>query len=376
MDQPLHLQGTQGATLHASYPSTHPDRLCDWTVTSVTGAVDTLEYSEWVASLPSRIESVSILNTLLFPYLVIILIVIWAFGLNIRSSSFPIRRAADASGKTWLKDLVDLVVYVAGFTAICDGSQKSCVALYAFKAALGGGLLDSAGMLLTFALVFNNQMIPGIALSLAYAFWAPNLSILPWRQTATASRYPNYKAILANLRPEHGAARMQRRAGAEQEDGICAVCWSSHKAPLELSGKVDDLLCSGCLARVHEAHRYIKIKLLEFIIACIGAHWALTLIDFALNIYKGSYQDAAIDLFLAVPLRLIVDRHFRISSAASGGYLASWQTRTLAFHALNLVAFACRLVYRLRQLDQATFFDGEFISGLEVATAVTLKRSG
>jgi hypothetical protein len=84
MDRPLHPLGTQEVLLHASYPPTHPDRLCDWTVTSVTGELppDTLAYSEWFASLPSRIETVSILNTLAFEYLAIALIVVWAMGLS------------------------------------------------------------------------------------------------------------------------------------------------------------------------------------------------------------------------------------------------------------------------------------------------------
>ena len=80
MDKPLHPQGTQDVLLHASYPPTHPGRLCDWTVTSATGELpaDAQAYSEWFASLPSRIETVSILNILAFEHLVNVLVVVWA----------------------------------------------------------------------------------------------------------------------------------------------------------------------------------------------------------------------------------------------------------------------------------------------------------
>ena len=97
------------------------------------------------------------------------------------------------------------------------------MALYAFWAALGGGLLDSVGMLFVFALVFNNQMVPGIGLSVAYVTWAVILNRLPWR----SSRLPNYKDLLANLRPADDMARKQRRIGdeeEEEEEGNCLVC--------------------------------------------------------------------------------------------------------------------------------------------------------
>jgi hypothetical protein len=287
MDKPFHPQGTQEILLHASYPPTHPDRLCDWTVTSVTGE-----------------------------------------------------------------------------------------------------LLDSACMLLVFALVFNNQMLPGICLSLAYVTWVASLSRLHWRHTATAGRLPNYKAFLASLRPMDDTTRKQNPVGEEQDDRNCMVCWSSDDVPLELPCKRNHLICSDCLARLHESHRYqcpicrlplytmlnIKTKLLELIIATLGAIFALTVIDIALAIYKGSYQDVAmVILFTALPT-LIEVRYFEFSSAASEGYLASWQAWTLASHAFNLAVFACRSGDFLRRRDQATFIRGKFVSGVEMSTALTFSR--
>jgi hypothetical protein len=395
MDKPLHPQGTQDVLLHASYPPTHPGRLCDWTVTSATGELpaDTQAYSEWFASLPSRIETVSILNTLAFEHLMNVLVVVWALGLALRAGRFPIRRAIDDSEKTWLKTLgrlMDNVTALAGFITTASMSLKSSVALIAFWAALGGGFLDSAGMLVVFALVFHNQMVLGIGLSVAYYTWAAHLRRLPWRDTATGGRLPNYENFLANLRPVDYAARKQESVEEEQEDGDCLVCWSSDEVALELPCKRNHLICPDCLARLHESHRYqcpicrlplytmknIKTMLLELIIASLGAIFALALIETALAIYKGTYLYLAIYISLAAPFQTIMWRHYRISSAASEGYLASWQTRTLAFHAFMLVAFACRLGYLLGELDQATFIDGKFVSGLAMSTALTLDRGG
>jgi hypothetical protein len=393
MDKPLHPLGTQEVLLHASYPPTHPDRLCDWTITSVTGELppDTLAYSEWFVSLPSRVETVSILNTLAFEYLVIILIMVWAIGLSRRSGSFPIRRAIDDSGKIWLKtlrDLVDGVTVLASFMIVGVWGLKSSMALLAFWAALGGGLLDSAGLLLVVVLVFNNQMLPGICLSLAYVTWVASLSRLHWRHTVATRRLPDYKDFLASLRPTDDTARKQKPVREEQDDRNCMVCWSSDDVPLELPCKRNHLICSDCLARLHESHRHqcpicrfplytmlnIKTKLLELTIATLGAIFALTVIDIALAIYKGSYQDVAmVILFTALPT-LVEVRYCEFSSAASGGYLASWQTWTLASHAFNLAVFACRSGDLLGRRDQATFIRGKFVSGVEMSTALTFSR--
>ena len=107
MDGRSHFQGTQGVTLKASYPPTLPHHLCDWTVTTVTGgavtggvSVDTLEYAWEFDSLPFRIETISMLDTLVFQYLMNALIVIWLLGLCLRSKKFPVRRAADEMGMT------------------------------------------------------------------------------------------------------------------------------------------------------------------------------------------------------------------------------------------------------------------------------------
>jgi hypothetical protein len=71
------LQRAGNVTLHACFPPTLPGRLCDWTVTSVIGElsdVDPAEYSQWFETLPERIETVSILNTLLFHHIAKVLV--------------------------------------------------------------------------------------------------------------------------------------------------------------------------------------------------------------------------------------------------------------------------------------------------------------
>ena len=397
MDGRSHFQGTQGVTLKASYPPTLPHHLCDWIVTTVTGGtvtggvpVDTLEYAWEFDSLPFRIETISMLNTLVFQYLVNALIVLWLAGLCLRSKKFTVRRAADEMGMTWLKELVDGVVLLTCVIFAGDQSLKSFVALYAFWAALGGGLLDSVGMLFVFALVFNNQMVPGIGLSVAYVTWAVILNRLPWR----SSRLPNYKDFLANLRPSDDMARKQRRIGdeeeEEEEEGNCLVCWSSDDVPLELPCKRDHLICSDCLARLHESHRYqcpicrlplyeirnIKTALLELIVATLGAVFALTFVDIAVDTYNGSYLSAAHSIFIGMPVKMITWRHFRTSSAADEGYLASWRTKTLAFYALYLVVSACRLGHLLGEGDEATFIDGAFVAGVKMSTEVKFNRGG
>jgi hypothetical protein len=280
------------------------------------------------------------------------------------------------------------VTVVASFITVGVWGLKGSVALFAFWAALGGGLLDSAGMLLVFALVFNNQMLPGICLSLAYVTWAASLSRLHWRHTVATGRLPDYKDFLASLRPMDDTARKQKPVGEEQDDRNCMVCWSSDDVPLELPCKRNHLICSDCLARLHESHRHqcpicrlplytmlnIKTKLLELIIATLGAIFALTAIDIALAIYKGSYQDVAMVILCTALPTLIEVRYFEFSSAASEGYLASWQTWTLASHAFNLAVFACRSGDFLGRRDQATFIRGKFVSGVEMSTALTFSR--
>jgi len=75
----ISLQRGENVTLHATFPPTIPGRLCDWTVTSIVGGlpdVDPVEYAQWFEKLPERIETVSILNTVVFQHIVRILVVL------------------------------------------------------------------------------------------------------------------------------------------------------------------------------------------------------------------------------------------------------------------------------------------------------------
>jgi len=76
----ISLQRGENVTIHAVFPPTVPGRLCDWTVTSIVGGlpdVDPLEYAQWFEKLPERIETVSILNTALFPHVLSVLVMLW-----------------------------------------------------------------------------------------------------------------------------------------------------------------------------------------------------------------------------------------------------------------------------------------------------------
>ena len=78
------LQRGENVTLHATFPPKLPGRLYDWTVTSIVGElpdVDPAEYARWFEGLPERIETISILNTLLFQHLVKVLLLVWILAL-------------------------------------------------------------------------------------------------------------------------------------------------------------------------------------------------------------------------------------------------------------------------------------------------------
>jgi hypothetical protein len=70
------LQREQNITMHATFPSTHPQHLCDWAVTSIVGDLpdmDSLKHAHLLSTLPKRIWTISILNNMYFEALTLAL---------------------------------------------------------------------------------------------------------------------------------------------------------------------------------------------------------------------------------------------------------------------------------------------------------------
>jgi hypothetical protein len=127
----ISLQRGEKLTLHATFPPTLPGRVCDWTITSIVGelpGVDPVEYTQWLEMLPGRIETVSVLNTLLFPHLVKGLLLSWILGLWCRLQS---RAAVHDKIQVRERYLVDAGFVVAGLLLASNERLKSCVLLLA-----------------------------------------------------------------------------------------------------------------------------------------------------------------------------------------------------------------------------------------------------
>jgi hypothetical protein len=101
-------------TLHASYPPTLSGHICDWTVTSVTsGPPDSLEYSQWLGSLPSRVQTVSMLNAVVFHHVIKALIALWIVGLWCRvRRSLATYQQSEALARLMLDTGVALAVFL------------------------------------------------------------------------------------------------------------------------------------------------------------------------------------------------------------------------------------------------------------------------
>jgi hypothetical protein len=167
-------------TLHASYPPTLPGHICDWTVTSVTGEPpDSLEYSQWLKSLPSRIETVSVLNHLVLQHIIKALIVLWMAGLWRRLTKSLASYQQDEN-ESKVRFMLDTGVALLVYLLARNERLKSCVAVVAYWAVMCGGWPYAFAMLPVFALAFNNCMVAGICLSFAYNTWALLESTIPW----------------------------------------------------------------------------------------------------------------------------------------------------------------------------------------------------
>jgi hypothetical protein len=109
-------------------PPTIPGHICDWTVTSVIGEPpNSLEFSQWLGSLPSRIETVSVLNTIAFGYIVKALVALWVVG-----SWCRFRRGLATYQQGEARLMLDAGVALAVYLLARNEMLKTCIAVVAY----------------------------------------------------------------------------------------------------------------------------------------------------------------------------------------------------------------------------------------------------
>jgi len=307
-------------TLHASYPPTLPGHICDWTVTKVTGEPPVSpEYSQWFESGPSRIETISVLNTMAFRHTVKALMALWMSGLwcRLRGGRGAYWRG---NNESQVRFMLDAGVALLVFLLARNESLKSCIAVLAYWAVMCGGRLDALTMVPVFVLAFNNCMVAGKCLSRAYGTWALVLSRVPW--TYTNSELASFETFFRLLRPAERRRRRQRR-GADETEHDCRVCWSSHGFPLSLPCRRDHLLCAECIVRLYYSGQnrcpfcrlplYSMKKRLaaacEIAVACFTASCAIGPIFVVLACYKQSslWATVAILLTMIITAPIVLD---------------------------------------------------------------------
>jgi hypothetical protein len=204
-------------TIHASYPPTIPGHICDWTVTSVIGEPpNSLEFSQWLGSLPSRIETVSVLNTIAFGYIVKALVALWVVG-----SWCRFRRGLATYQQGEARLMLDAGVALAVYLLARNEMLKTCIAVVAYWTIMCGEWPDALAMVLVFALALNNCMVAGTSLTFAYNTWAVFLFKVPWAHKT--SELPAFKPFLASLRRVKKKGRRQSRH-ADNNEHQCMIC--------------------------------------------------------------------------------------------------------------------------------------------------------
>ena len=367
-------------TLHASYPPALPGHICDWAVTSVTGEPpDSPQYSQWLESLPSRIETVSVLNTMAFQNIVKSLVALWMVGLWCRlRRSFAVHQ----QGETRVTIMLDAGVALAVFLLARNEMLKSCIAVLAYWAVLCGEQPGALAMVLVFALAFNGCMVAGISLSFAYNAWAVLLFKVPWAYAT--SRLPAFETFLASLRPVKKKGRGQgRHAGAKEHE--CLICWTSDGGlPLRLPCRRDHLVCTECVIRLHASGQnqcpFCRLPLYTIqsgmkelcaaAMACFAAGCSIGPIVAALTCYKESSFWATVVILLAIfitaPIVLNLWQLFMIPPTANDDHLENWLVHMLMRHAFLALSFACFSVYWIWKLDKVTIVDGDLVKSFDV----------
>ena len=343
------------ATLHASYPPSLPGHICDWNVTSATGEPpDSLECSQWLESLPSRIETVSVLNHLVFQHIIKALIIVWMVGLWCRLTRSLAAYQQDVNESN-VRFMLDTGVALLVCLLAMNERLKSFVAVVAYWAVMCGGWVDALAMVLVFALAFNKCMLAGICLSFAYNSWAFLQSRIPW----TNSELPNFGEFFSGLRPVEERGRRQGSCDEVKEDE-CLICWSSDDGlPLRLPCRPDHLVCTDCIIRLYGSGQnqcplcrlplftLFTIKegaaeLCGFITACFGANLPIGPIFIALNCYKAWWYWTMVAIFLAVPVMLMTWYLFKLPHGVNMDDLDNWVVETFGGgHAHFALLFAC-----------------------------------
>lgn len=248
---------------------------------------------------------------------------------------------------------------------------------------------DAVALAMVVACVSSRNMIAAIGLTAAYAAWS-TLADRSWNSTG---KLPSFDTFLASLQasklsppkpvapasPDSEAAHLahfEAKLGLPEKnpDSDCVVCWSSEESPLQLP--CSHLVCSDCLARLKEAHRFLcpfcrrplyslqttKIYLFQLSVASAGAQLALAILLAALRINRQQYFGATLSLLMSAwPAWGMLRSHSQIRTQGEEGYFASTSEGTLVFHLL----LACYMIYSgfqsIQMVDIATFVDGRFV---------------
>lgn len=203
----------------------------DWVAFSIEGNTsnaDPVEYAQWRQAPSDSTETVSILDHVLFHYLAIALLLLWAITL------WYSRR--HAGGKVTRVHTVIAAIFLA---TCCNDFDTG------FEALDTGTLLlswwpDAVVMLAILSCTFHAPITISVTLYAAYATWIAFLVRNPW---GVLSSLPEYEWFFANLRPFDPTNPDHKGHGPENK---CLICWSNIPR-LCLPCRGSHIFCAGCL---------------------------------------------------------------------------------------------------------------------------------
>ena len=169
-----------------------------------------------------------------------------------RAGMLPKLRPCDKKRCPQAKWIVDAAFAAAGITLTAEYKNPiGSICVVASWAAFCRGSPDAIGMLLFFALFANNNMVAAISFTGAYISWARIWSYDPWRATW---ELPNYRNLVAKLRPMVGVSA-KAHGESEDEEDECLICRSADDVRQQLPCNGGHLVCIGCLDRLHVDHK-------------------------------------------------------------------------------------------------------------------------
>jgi hypothetical protein len=326
--------------------------------------VDHVEYAQWFEKLPERIETVSILNTVIFPHLVKVLVVLWVLGMwRCLRGRHPARDWSTAMERFMLDAWFALTVFLLAR----NEWLKSRVFAVAYWAALCGGWWDAFKMLFAFALAFKGRMISGIGLSITYVVWTA-LREIPER--ISIFELPDWWEFRKNL--ERAArARWGRYARGPEDD--CQVCGLINRRPCELPCNRSHLICMDCVTRLRaEDKNYCPTcrrplyrmqaderAFYNIVIACLCTVCVFKIIAVGLKVYRGFYREGRLATLLFAPILIGIALNFKPWHTIDEDFVAQWPEWVLGQEALCLVIWACCEGRWLGAWDQLTYVDGK-----------------